>query len=151
LWFDHGFAGLFITSTLLHLGEDINFLVCHQVFIKVKRLINPNQASKGLIINKEHSCVGLTTKLQKYISSTLNTITLILPLVFNQHYYEHRLIKPSISPKTTYDHNFSKSFIINIWNQNRYCDYPTHQNIHPKTCILLQHMIRHIKNTSIVH
>jgi hypothetical protein len=27
LWFDPGLAGLFITSTLLHLGEDINSLV----------------------------------------------------------------------------------------------------------------------------
>ena len=27
LWFDPGLAGLFITSILLHLGEDINFLV----------------------------------------------------------------------------------------------------------------------------
>ena len=27
MWFDPGFAGLFITSTLLHLGEDINLLV----------------------------------------------------------------------------------------------------------------------------
>jgi hypothetical protein len=27
MWFDPGLAGLFITSTLLHLGEDINLLV----------------------------------------------------------------------------------------------------------------------------
>ena len=27
MWIDPGFAGLFITSTLLHLGEDINLLV----------------------------------------------------------------------------------------------------------------------------
>jgi hypothetical protein len=27
MWFDPGLAGLFITSTLLHLEEDINFLV----------------------------------------------------------------------------------------------------------------------------
>jgi len=27
LWFDPGLARLFITSTLLHLGEDINLLV----------------------------------------------------------------------------------------------------------------------------
>jgi len=27
LWFDPGLVGLFITSTLLHLGEDINLLV----------------------------------------------------------------------------------------------------------------------------
>jgi hypothetical protein len=27
MWFDPGLAGLFITSTLLHLGEDINFLI----------------------------------------------------------------------------------------------------------------------------
>jgi hypothetical protein len=27
MWFDPGLAGLFITSTLLHLGQDINLLV----------------------------------------------------------------------------------------------------------------------------
>jgi len=27
MWFDPGLAGLFITSTLLHLGEDINSLI----------------------------------------------------------------------------------------------------------------------------
>jgi hypothetical protein len=27
LWFDPSLAGLFITSTLLHLGEDINSLI----------------------------------------------------------------------------------------------------------------------------
>ena len=27
MWFDLGLAGLFITSALLHLGEDINLLV----------------------------------------------------------------------------------------------------------------------------
>jgi len=27
MWFDPGLAGLFITSTLLHLGEDINLLI----------------------------------------------------------------------------------------------------------------------------
>jgi len=27
MWFDPDLAGLFITSTLLHLGEDINLLV----------------------------------------------------------------------------------------------------------------------------
>jgi hypothetical protein len=27
MWFDPGLAGLFITSTLLHLGEDISSLV----------------------------------------------------------------------------------------------------------------------------
>jgi hypothetical protein len=27
MWFDPGLAGLFIPSTLLHLGEDINILV----------------------------------------------------------------------------------------------------------------------------
>ena len=27
MWFDPGLAELFITSTLLHLGEDINLLV----------------------------------------------------------------------------------------------------------------------------
>jgi hypothetical protein len=27
MWFDTGLAGLFITSTLLHLGEDINYLI----------------------------------------------------------------------------------------------------------------------------
>jgi hypothetical protein len=27
MWFDPGLAGLFITSTLLHLREDINLLV----------------------------------------------------------------------------------------------------------------------------
>ena len=27
MWFDLGLAGLFITSTLLHLGGDINILV----------------------------------------------------------------------------------------------------------------------------
>ena len=26
MWFDPGLAGLFITSTLIHLGEDINLL-----------------------------------------------------------------------------------------------------------------------------
>jgi hypothetical protein len=36
MWFDPGLAGLFITSTLLHLGEDINLLVVsfnHKVMI----------------------------------------------------------------------------------------------------------------------
>ena len=36
MWFDPGLAGLFITSTLLHLGEDINLLV---VSVKLSRLV----------------------------------------------------------------------------------------------------------------
>jgi hypothetical protein len=32
MWFDPGLAGLFITSTLLHLGEDINSLVVSLTF-----------------------------------------------------------------------------------------------------------------------
>jgi len=31
MWFDPGLAGLFITSTLLHLGEDINLFVVSTV------------------------------------------------------------------------------------------------------------------------
>jgi hypothetical protein len=38
MWFDPGLAGLFITSTLLHLGEDINLLV---VSIGKTKLLNP--------------------------------------------------------------------------------------------------------------
>jgi len=34
LWFDPGLAGLFITSTLLHLGEDINILVVSPTMFK---------------------------------------------------------------------------------------------------------------------
>jgi hypothetical protein len=35
MWFDPGFAGLFITSTLLHLGEDINLLVVSVILLKL--------------------------------------------------------------------------------------------------------------------
>ena len=31
MWFDPGLAGLFITSTLLHLGENINLLVVSNI------------------------------------------------------------------------------------------------------------------------
>ena len=33
MWFDPGLAGLFITSTLLYLGEDINLLVVSKSFV----------------------------------------------------------------------------------------------------------------------
>ena len=36
MWFDPGLAGLFITSTLLHLGEDINLLVVSPFIRKFK-------------------------------------------------------------------------------------------------------------------
>ena len=39
MWFDPGLTGLFITSTLLHLGEDINLLVVsasiHLVYVRI--------------------------------------------------------------------------------------------------------------------
>ena len=34
MWFDPGLAGLFITSTLLHLEEDINLLVVSKTIVK---------------------------------------------------------------------------------------------------------------------
>ena len=50
LWFDPGLAGLFITSTLLHLEEDINSLVvsivimeCLRHQIKTKRKVSQNK------------------------------------------------------------------------------------------------------------
>jgi hypothetical protein len=51
MWFDPGLAGLFITSTLLHLGEDIKLLIVS--------LVVPNK--KGihvvvLVLNGDH-CV----------------------------------------------------------------------------------------------
>ena len=35
MWFDFGLARLFITSTLLHLGEDINLLVVSVTLLKL--------------------------------------------------------------------------------------------------------------------
>jgi hypothetical protein len=36
MWFDPGLAGLYITLTLLHLGEDINLLVVSTITHKIK-------------------------------------------------------------------------------------------------------------------
>jgi hypothetical protein len=47
MWFDIGLAGLFITSTLLHLGEDINSFgrVIRQTLLSNKRQIAKHSPS----------------------------------------------------------------------------------------------------------
>jgi hypothetical protein len=58
LWFDPDLAGLFITSTLLHLGEDINLLV---VSIRiVKRALDDFVGLLRLVTNPKKSHIFLS-------------------------------------------------------------------------------------------
>ena len=43
MWFDPGLARLFITSTLLHLGEDINLLVVSATHLTISHQINSSK------------------------------------------------------------------------------------------------------------
>ena len=60
MWFDPGLAGLFITSTLLHLGEDINLLV-------VSSGPQPQNLDTTPIITKEQA--SLTIVLDRFLWS----------------------------------------------------------------------------------
>ena len=46
MWFDLGLAGLFITSTLLHLEEDINLLVVSTVTNNIVRVVQTKASIK---------------------------------------------------------------------------------------------------------
>jgi len=49
MWIDPGLAGLFITSTLLHLGEDINSLIVSPEFMFLSTIIpNPNSPNRNI-------------------------------------------------------------------------------------------------------
>ena len=66
MWFDPGLAGLFITSTLLHLGEDINLLV-ESLVTWEKDKMEANKKGKGKIplyvdIKKESICFSYIKK-----------------------------------------------------------------------------------------
>jgi len=54
MWFDPGLIGLFITSTLLHLREDINSLVVSQIKLKNQRntLIKKKHQTHTVIFEK---------------------------------------------------------------------------------------------------
>jgi hypothetical protein len=59
LWFDPGLAGLFITSTLLHFGEDINFFIVSAAD-NMNLAVNPSFAADNTIRQQTLDSVPIT-------------------------------------------------------------------------------------------
>ena len=57
LWFDSGLAGLFTTSTLLHLGEDINSLIVSrtQGTLLSNNVTNPKEHVKAISLRSRRT------------------------------------------------------------------------------------------------
>jgi PPE-repeat protein len=70
LWFDLGLVGLFITSTLLHLGEDINLLVMSQ---NQTQLYQEQQTKNHLQNQRKQTTID---KKQQQVLATINNSNL---------------------------------------------------------------------------